>query len=203
VDAASPPSPAAVAEPIAPTPEPTRAEAIGPVVEAASSEPVRWTVETGSRLAFTTSWGGEEIRGRFDRWTADIVFSGDALDRSKVRVSIDTGSASTGDPQRDGSLPTGDWFDTAAHPKAVFTATRFTKTGEGRFTAHGKLTLRGVSKPLDLPFRLKITGDRAEVSGVTSLDRTAFGVGQGEWASIDQIPAKVIVTVSLKARAAS
>jgi polyisoprenoid-binding protein YceI len=56
-----------------------------------------------------------------------------------------------------------------------------------------------VSQPLSLPFRLTIDGDRATVAGVTSLDRTAFGVGQGEWASSDQIPAKVSVRIDLKA----
>ena len=106
----------------------------------------------------------------------------------------------TGDAQRDATLPSGDWFDAAGHPKATFTATSFTRTAEGRFTAHGRLTLRGVSRPLDLPFRLKIDGDRAEVRGVTSLDRTAFGVGQGEWTSTDQIPAKVTVEIDRKAR---
>jgi len=43
-------------------------------------------------------------------------------------------------------------------------------------------------------------GDKACVRGVTTLDRTAFGVGQGEWASTDQIPAKVTVAVDLRAR---
>ena len=112
-------------------------------------------------------------------------------------------SARTGDDQRDASLPAPDWFDTATHPKAVFTATRFEKVGEGRYVARGSLSLRGVSRPLSLPFRLTIDGDTATVRGVTSLDRTAFGVGQGEWTKTDQIPAKVSVRVDLKARRTS
>jgi polyisoprenoid-binding protein YceI len=92
-----------------------------------------------------------------------------------------------------------DWFDVASHAKATFTATRFEKTGENRYVALGTLTLRGVSKPQRLPFTLKIEGDKARVSGVTTLDRTAFGVGQGEWKSTDQIPAEVKVSVNLTA----
>jgi len=162
--------------------------------------PVKWAVQRRSTLGFTTAWSGEAIQGRFDRWNADILFSPDALEDSKVTVAIDLASVKTGDDQRDQSLPASDWFDTAQHPKATFTATRFEKTGEDRFVARGTLTLRGVSRPLSLPFRLKIDGDTATVSGVTSLDRTAFGVGQGEWQSTDQIPAKVTVRVSLKAK---
>jgi len=177
-----------------------RPPAAAPVAESGSA---RWVVAKGSSIAFETAWSGQAVQGRFERWTADIRFSPEALDRSRVEVTIDVGSVDTGDAQRDATLPAGDWFDAATHPKAVFTAERFTRTGEGRFVAHGRLSLRGVSKPLDLPFRLKIDGDSAEVSGVTSLDRTAFGVGQGEWTSTDQIPARVSVRVTLKARRTS
>jgi len=176
---------------------PAPAVAPTPVVAA------RWVVQAGSSLGFATAWSGEAIQGRFDRWTADIVFSPDDLDHSKVTVSIDMGSANTGDQQRDAGLPAPDWFDTATHPKATFRATRFEVIGEHRYAARGRLTLRGVTRPLSLPFRLEIDGDRATVSGVTSLDRTAFGVGQGEWTSTDQIPAKVTVRVNLKARRTS
>jgi len=134
-----------------------------------------------------------------ERWGADIVFSPEALDRSKVTVTIDMTSAKTGDDQRDASLPSGDWFDAATHPKAVFTATRFEKAGADRYVAHGTLDLRGVKKPVDLPFRLKIVGDKAQASGETSLDRTLFGVGQGEFTATDQVPAKVAVRVQLNA----
>lgn len=191
-----PPVEEAVALPAVVAPAPAGA----PVVAPTPAGPAKWVVSPGSTLGFATSWSGEAIQGRFDKWTADILFSPDALDASKLTVTIDLTSVKTGDEQRDASLPSGDWFDVAEHPKAIFTASKFTQAGEGRFVAHGKLSLRGVSRPLDLPFRLKITGDTASVSGVTTLDRTAFGVGQGEWQSTDSIPAKVTVTVALKAR---
>jgi polyisoprenoid-binding protein YceI len=140
------------------------------------------------------------VQGRFDRWKADILFGPKALDRSKVTVTIDMSSAKTGDDQRDAALPSPDWFDSAAHPNAVFTATRFTQSGEGKYVAHGTLSLRGVTKPLDLPFDLKIEGAKAVVTGRASLDRVAFGVGQGEFAATDQIPAKVQIRVQLRAQ---
>ena len=163
-------------------------------------DPVAWTLQKGSNLTFTASWAGSAIEGRFSRWTADILFSPDALDRSKVTVGVDMASAATGDDQRDQSLPSGDFFDTADHPKATFVATKFRKTGEGKYVADGTLELRGVKKPVSLPFSLKIDGDTATARGVTTLDRTTFGVGQGEWASTDQIAASVQVSFSLTAK---
>jgi polyisoprenoid-binding protein YceI len=159
-------------------------------------------MQPGSTLGFATAWSGQPITGRFDKWRADIVFSPDALDRSKVTVTIDLGSVKTGDAQRDATLPSDDWFAAAAHPQAVFTATKFEKVGADRYLAHGTLELKGVSKPQDLAFRLKIAGDQAVASGTASLDRTAFGVGQGEFAATDQIPGKVSVTVALTAKRA-
>ena len=206
----TPPGPAMAAQPAAaappaPTPPPVQAQATIPLAVAAApapapSGPVKWTVLPGSTLGFTSAWSGQPVQGRFDRWKADISFSPDALDRSKVSVSIDLASVNTGDKQRDATLPSGDWFDTATHPKAVFTASRFETTGADRYVAHGTLSLKGVSKPQDLAFRLKITGDQATVTGSASLDRTAFGVGQGEFEATDQIPGKVAVQVALKAR---
>ena len=194
--AASPP-PAAAASPVEAAP-PAAAEPAAPA--SALKDPVVWTVQKGSTLGFTATWSENAIEGRFKTWTADILFSPEALDRSKLTVAVDVGSADTGDAQRDQSLPSGDFFDTAEHPKATFTAAKFRKTGEGKFVADGTLDLRGVKKPLSLPFSLKIDGDTATASGVTTLDRTTFGVGQGEWASTDQIAAKVKVSFRLTAK---
>jgi len=197
---APPPAPsAAPAEPASPAvpsaiPAPAETNA-GP----RPAEPVAWTVQKGSTLGFATTWSGDPLQGRFERWTAAIRFSPDDLAHSKVSVSIDTTSARTGDDQRDASLPSSDWFDAAAHPKAVFSATKFDHPGGDRYVAHGTLNLRGVTRPVDLPFRLTIAGDTAKVAGETSLDRLLFGVGQGDFEKTDQVPAKVTVRVALTA----
>jgi len=193
------PEAAAASPQAAPAPVPAVPAAPAPTPVTSPAAPIAWKVAPGSSLAFTTSWSGTAVQGRFDSWKADILFSPDALDRSKVTVTVDMTSAKTGDDQRDASLPSGDWFDAATHPKAVFTATRFEKAGADRYVAHGTLDLRGVKKPVDLPFRLKIVGDKAQASGETSLDRTLFGVGQGEFTATDQVPAKVAVRVQLNA----
>ena len=197
-DATSAPEPVAAA---AATPDPAvTPEAVAAPPVSDLKDPVAWTVQKGAALGFTATWSGASIEGRFQRWTADIQFSPEALDRSKVTVGVDLSSAETGDAQRDASLTGEEFLDTADHPKAVFTATKFRKTGEGKYVADGSLDLRGVKKPLSLPFSLKIDGDTATASGVTTLDRTTFGVGQGEWDSTDEIAAQVKVSFKLTAK---
>jgi cytochrome b561/polyisoprenoid-binding protein YceI len=207
----TPPAPGMAPPPAAaPTPSPIEAQPLAapaaPVAEAPApapaTGPVKWAVEPGSTLGFATAWSGAPIEGRFDRWTADIVFSPDALERSRIVVTIDVGSVNTGDKQRDATLPSGDWFDAAAHPKAVFTATRFERKGADRYLAHGTLELKGIKQPQDLAFQLRIAGDKAQASGTASLDRTAFSIGEGEFAATDQIPGKVTIKVAVRAHRA-
>lgn len=158
-----------------------------------------WTVASGGRLGFTARWNGEAVDGRFDRWRAAIRFSPDDLPKSTIRVTVDLASADTGDGQRDDSLKSSDFFDTGAHPNAVFTARDIRHLGGDRYEARGTLELRGASKPATLRFTLRIDGDRARVAGTARIDRTAFGVGQGEWAATDAIAAGVDIAFSFNA----
>jgi polyisoprenoid-binding protein YceI len=50
-----------------------------------------------------------------------------------------------------------------------------------------------------LNFTLTIDGDRAHASGSTQLDRSAFGVGSGEWAATTEIGADVAVKFDFSA----
>jgi cytochrome b561/polyisoprenoid-binding protein YceI len=193
-------SPAARAPPPATTVASPGVATSGGAPSASASAPPRWRVMAGSTLGFQSAWSGQPVRGRFNLWRAEIVFSPEALDRSKVSVAVDVASVDTGDAQRDAVLPSGDWLDSAHHPTAVFTATQFRKVGDDRFEALGRLELRGRTLPLKLPFRLKIAGDRAQAHATAVVDRTAFGIGQGEFAATDQVPAKVTVDIDLKAR---
>jgi len=167
--------------------------------EAAPKQADQWRVASGSALGFATSWSGSAIEGRFRTWSADIRFSPQALESSRVRVKIDTASAATGESSVDEALPGTDWFSSAAFPAATFSADKFRALGGDRYEARGTLSLRGVSRPVTLPFRLTIEGDRAHMTGSVEIDRTRFGVGQGEWAGTGAIPAPVTVRIDLKA----
>lgn len=158
-----------------------------------------WSVASGGRLGFTARWNGEAVEGRFGRWDADIRFSPDDLAASRIRVTVDLASADTGDAQRDESLKGDDFFNSDAHPKAVYTARDIRHLGGKRYEARGTLDLRGVKRPATLRFTLTIDGDRARVAGSARVDRTAFGVGQGEWAATDAIAAGVDIAFAFTA----
>lgn len=190
------PGPEPVANATAPAAEATPAEEAAQAAEAEGAL-ADWRVQPGGRLGFTTTWSGSALTGSFTDWDADIAFGDAALDKSHVKVTIRTGSARTGQEQPDSTLPTDEWFATAAFPTATFEAAKFRKTGEGRYVADGTLTIRGKSRPLSLPFTLKIDGDTARMTGNATIDRTAYGVG---FASTEEVPADVRIRVSLTAK---
>jgi cytochrome b561/polyisoprenoid-binding protein YceI len=197
--------PVPVAVPVAsPVPVATPSTAVTPPVPSptpteSAAQLARWTVQDG-KLGFSTNWADTPITGSFSRWTADIVFSPDMLERSSLTVRIDLASVSTGDSQRDAALPTSDWFDIAAHPSAIFRSDRIRSTGGDNYVATGTLDLRGIKKKFAVPFTVRIKDESASAHGAFTIDRTLFGVGQGEWSTTDQIPAAVSVKFSLRAK---
>ncbi len=58
-----------------------------------------------------------------------------------------------------------------------------------------------MTRPVVLPFTLVITGNTAKMNGQLVLDRTAFGVGQGQWRTGSTVATQVTVTVNLTATA--
>ncbi len=159
-----------------------------------------WTIDkTATSIDFETTFSGEPVRGGFGAYSATIVFDPQQLDKSHVRVIIDLASVDSHEDDRDGTLKSESFFDVANTPKAIFDAKNFVRTDDTHFIARGKLTMHGVTKPLSLPFELKINGSRATMSGTTTLDRTAFSVGTGEWAATDTIPGSVTVRIKLSA----
>jgi polyisoprenoid-binding protein YceI len=166
----------------------------------ALAAPPAWTVDkAASHLTFSSSVSGAPFTGTFKRWDAAIHFDPKDLAHSDVAATIDIASATTGSGDRDAELPDQDWFWTSHFPKATFVAHGFTAAGPGRYAAAGVLTIRGVAKPLTLPFALAITGASAKMSAQVQLDRLAFGIGQGEWKATDTVPANVTVHIDLTA----
>jgi polyisoprenoid-binding protein YceI len=130
-----------------------------------------------SSVSFEVGYAGvNTFRGGFREFTA--VLSGDTLEGSATVASVDVK-----DEQLNGHLQTPDFFDAQRYPEITFRATELTRDEEGRVRATGELTLKGVTKPVELtgtiadapatdPFGRERLGLRLE----TTVDRNDFGV---------------------------
>jgi polyisoprenoid-binding protein YceI len=152
-----------------------------------------------STLSFQIVETGNPVTGRFARWTADIRFDPANPSAARLRVQVETASATTGERRRDDLVIGPDWLDSARVPLAVFEADGFRPLGGDCFEANGTLRLRDSTRPLTLSFTLDLAGDGARARGRGSLVRTQFGVGQGQWAGQTSVAFEVAVIFDIVA----
>lgn len=128
--------------------------------------------------------GLSKVRGKFTDFTVELKFAADNLAASSIRAVIKPASADTGVAERDEHLRSPDFFEVAKFPEAVFESGRIEKAAAG-YVAHGKLTLHGVTKEIDLPFaltgRFESQDEKGKVetlgfSATCTLDRRDFGM---------------------------
>jgi cytochrome b561/polyisoprenoid-binding protein YceI len=166
----------------------------------APAENARWAVQPGGTLGFAVTVSGEKVNGRFGRWDAAIDFTPDAPEKGRIRATVDLASVASGDGERDGMLADGDWFATATHPRATFVSNDIRSLGGTRYEARGTLTLKGVSRPLRLPFTLDIKDDTARVRGSAAFDRRSFKVGEGQFSETGEVGGDIAVSLAFTAR---
>ena len=115
------------------------------------------------------------VKGSFAEWQADIIFDPDALDKASVKVTVNTASLTLGGVTKDAL--SGNFLNVLEFPQAVFVSDRFSKISDGKYKAEGELSITGITKPLTLPFDLKIEGDRAFMESTIELQRLDYNLG--------------------------
>jgi polyisoprenoid-binding protein YceI len=154
----------------------TRAD---PAVAATSTAPA-WTIKPGGTLGFSVGNGSDSIAANFAKWGGTVNFDPDSPGNAAIHIDVDLASAVIGDSFKDQLLQGDEFFNTPATPTATYDSTSVTADPAGGFVAHGTLSLRGMSMPQDLNFKLTGSGAERHVEGHASVDRTAYGIGNGQ-----------------------
>ena len=94
------------------------------------------------------------VRGDFKDFNIDLTVDEDNLAASSIDVRIAADSIFTDNEQRDNHLRSSDFLAVDEHPEIVFKSKSITAQGGGEFVATGDLTIRGVTKEVELPFSL-------------------------------------------------
>ncbi|MXV44361.1 polyisoprenoid-binding protein [Saccharibacter sp. 17.LH.SD] len=159
-----------------------------------------WTVDPAhSKIGFSGVQTGNPFSGHFGKFDGTISFDPAHPEAGHAKINIDIASAATGDAQRDGAMPGSDWFNASKFPQATFEAKSFKAKGGNAYEAVGTLTIKGVSQAETLPFTLDITNNTAHAKGHLDLVRSAFGVGQGPWATGQWVALQVGVDIDIVA----
>jgi len=93
-----------------------------------------------------------KVPGKFDAFSGTVRFDPQNLHGSVIDVKVDMASVNTGITQRDDHLRSPDFFDAAKYPAMRFVSRAITATGGGHYVAEGDLTIKDVTKQVQLPF---------------------------------------------------
>jgi polyisoprenoid-binding protein YceI len=172
-----------------------------------AAEATRYALDSSkSTLVYGFVQAGAKNQGKFAHFAVSLEFSAENVAASHLSVNVDVKSLNTGDAQRDEALRSDDFFAVQKYPQATFTATQIAQTASG-FDAVGKLTIRGVTRDVHVPFSFRTASEQGHnvgyLAGTLSLRRLDFGLGQGEWKSTEWIANEVSVTYSLRLQPAT
>jgi polyisoprenoid-binding protein YceI len=123
------------------------------------------------------------VKGSFSGLNATLIEETTDPTRSQVEATIDIGSISTGDEQRDAHLKSADFFHHEQHPVMTFKSTNVEKKSAEEYAVVGDLTLHGVTHPVTFavegpsaPGKDPWGNTRIGLSATTKINRKDFGL---------------------------
>ena len=118
------------------------------------AEPEQYQLDTKGSHAFIQfkiqHLGYSWLLGRFNEFSGGFSLDPDAIESSKVKVTIEMDSVDSNHAERDKHLRGEDFFNVGKFPTATFKSTGVEKTGDKTAKLTGDLTLKGVTKPIVL-----------------------------------------------------
>ncbi len=119
------------------------------------------------------------VRGSFKQFQGSVDASSGT---PRLEGTVEVSSIDTGEVNRDGHLQAPDMFDAAQYPQISFHSTATEVGADGSITLTGEITIKGVTKPIELKGQVAEGGEDPwgnqrigfEVEG--TVDRRDFGV---------------------------
>lgn len=181
--------------------------ALGTLAAFTTLEAPNWTIDkVHSAVTFEIRHFFSPVPGTFDAFDGEIKFSPDDLEGSSVSFTIDVTSVNTKNERRDGHLQSPDFFDAAKFPKMTFQSKKFTPKGNNEFVITGDLTLKDVTKTVEVPAKFLGAMDNPMKEGTVvagleaefKINRTEYGVGTGNYAATSVIGDEVEIGIKLE-----
>ena len=149
----------------------------------AVAAPATFAIEPGgSELKFYATSRLMNAEGRFHRFRGRVSLDRDDLTTARVTFSVETASIDTANRLRDDHLRSEDFFAVTRFPTATFESDRVERAAAG-VSLVGRLTMRGVTRPLTIPVQVETIPVRVEIGdqalrakGEFEIQRTAFGI---------------------------
>lgn len=155
---------------------------------AAIAAPVSYEMDPNHTmvLASWSHFGFSNPVANFGQAKGTIVYDPNDASKSSVEVTLPLAGLTSFVPDFDTHLRSADFFDAAKFPTATFKSTSVKYMGKsGKLKVRGDLTIKGITKPVDLDVTLNKVGEQpmakraaAGFDATTTLKRSDFGLGK-------------------------
>jgi len=115
-----------------------------------------------------------EVEGKFKKFYGKVITQNQDFSIVRIESHIAVNSIYTGNRDRDAHLLEEEFFFVDQFPEISFKSNSITKTGEQTFKVKGDLTIRGVTKPIELV--VECGGKKVISNGAICADFTASGM---------------------------
>lgn len=147
-----------------------------------------------------------KVPGRFDSYTGTVRFDPANPGGSSIDVSVDMASVNTGIAQRDEHLRSPDFFDAARYPRMRFVSQRIMSKGGNAYVAEGDLTIKDVTRRIQLPFTYLGTKPSPmeqgkQIAGFEanfSINMLEYHVGDGKFQKMGALGEMVDIVINLE-----
>ncbi|MBX3279694.1 MAG: YceI family protein [Acidobacteria bacterium] len=130
-----------------------------------------------SQINFVAEARFISAHGSFDQWEAEVMLDPANIEGSSFKLTIEAASINTRVQPRDNHLRSKDFFDVATYPQITLVSKKITKTGEQKYKVLGDLTLRGITKPLEVELtRVFYENNRGRFRTTFAINRKDFGI---------------------------
>lgn len=140
-----------------------------------------WVIDPAhSEVGFTVRHLMSKVRGQFRDFEGSLTIADNPLE-SSAYASIELSSVDTRNIDRDNHLRSADFFSVETAPKMTFQTTEIRQDGD-RLVATGALTIKDVTKPVDLDLQfLGVEKDaygntRVGFEAITQISRKDWGI---------------------------
>lgn len=123
-----------------------------------------------------------KVRGQFKDFEGSFHLDPSNPANASAQVKVKAKSIDTGNDQRDEHLRSNDFFAMDEYPEITFVSTSAEPKGQDGFTLTGDLTIRGVTRPVNIDFEFNGAevdpwgNTRVGFEGSTEVNRKDWGV---------------------------
>jgi polyisoprenoid-binding protein YceI len=144
-----------------------------------------WKATTGD-ISFKIKNAGITVTGRFSGLVTTLSFNPDKLSDASLKGTVNVATLKTGINKRDKDLMGEKYFNEDKYKLIEITSTKIFTKGT-KYSGNFSVTIKGVTKQLELPLDITVNGNDAEFKSCFIINRRDFGVGDKSMMMADNV----------------